>query len=43
MLETMDAMFLDYMGKVIKMNTSEIFLVSNESWRNVRKQNEGKV
>ena len=26
MLETMDAMFLDYTAKIIEMNTSEIFL-----------------
>ena len=51
MLETMDAMFLNYMAKVIEMNTSEVFLghlcelqsVSNEAWRSVRKRMEGKV
>ena len=26
MLETMDAMFLDYTAKIIEINTSEIFL-----------------
>ena len=45
MLETMDAMFLDYTAKEIEMNTSKIFLgnpckfqsVSNKAWRSVRK------
>ena len=51
MLETMDAMFLDYTAKIIEMNTSEIFLghpckfqsVSNKAWRSVRNRTEGKV
>ena len=49
MLETMDAMLLNYTAKVIEIKTSEIFLghpcksVSNEAWRGVRKCFEGKV
>ena len=43
MLETMDAMLLNYTAKVIEINTSGIFLghpcksVSNEAWRSVTK------
>ena len=51
MLETLDAMFIDYTAKVTEMNTSKIFLgnpckfqsVSNKAWRSVRKCTEGKV
>ena len=51
MLETVDAMLLNYTVKVIEMNTSGIFLghprkfqsVSNEAQRSVRKCIEGKV
>ena len=51
MLETVDAMLLNYTVKVIEMNTSGIFLghpckfqsVSNGAWRSVRKYFEGKL